>query len=188
MIHHDDLAPSLWVDRWLDGVKPRGSVLDIACGGGRHMRLALARGHRVTGVDRDLSRVRDLNGNKDVELMEADLESGGAFPPQGRLFDGVIVANYLWRPILRDIIRCVADDGVLIYETFGRGQERYGKPSNPDFLLVGNELLDAVSRFLLILAFEQGKVEGRRPRIVHRIAACGPAHRWAQDAPPSVGP
>ena len=124
----DPLAPSNWVRRFLSGIPGGGHVLDVACGGGRHLRLALEHGYSVSGVDRDLSGLADLRQSPNVELVAADLEDGGPFPFRGRTFAGVIVTNYLWRPILPDIIACVARDGLLIYETFAVGNERFGRP------------------------------------------------------------
>ncbi|MDX1712103.1 MAG: methyltransferase domain-containing protein, partial [Rhodovibrionaceae bacterium] len=120
---------------------PAGEVLDLACGGGRHGRLFLERGHPVTFVDRDTSALADLGARGDAEIIEADLEDGAAFPLAGRRFACVVVTNYLYRPILPTILDCVGSGGLLIYETFARGNERFGKPSNPDFLLRPGELL-----------------------------------------------
>jgi len=172
---------SAWVQRFLAGVKQAGSILDVACGAGRHMRLALEQGYSVTGIDSDLSQVEDLASRSDVGLIEADLESGRAFPLKDMRYYGVIVTNYLWRPILGDIIGCVSDDGVLIYETFAAGHERHGKPCNTDFLLGNNELIEAVLPHLTIVAYEHGLRQGTHPKIVQRIAACGPGHPWATD-------
>lgn len=180
---HDRPAAAPWVVRFLGGVASGGHVLDVACGGGRNARLALAQGLRVTGIDRDLSGVADLADRTDVTLIEADLEDGSPFPLARQRFDGVVVTNYLWRPVLADIVAAVADDGVLIYETFARGQERLGRPSNPDFLLKPNELVDAVRPRLTVAAFEHGVIEGAKPRRVQRIAACGPGHRWVEAEP-----
>ena len=187
---HDDRAkthalhePSEWVQRFLQGIKQAGSILDVACGAGRHMRLALEQGYTVTGIDRDLSQVEDLAERKDVGLIEADLEAGRAFPLKNMAYDGVIVTNYLWRPIVKDIFGCVADDGVLIYETFAQGHQRHGKPCNPDFLLNANELLEAALPRLCVVAYELGERTGKKPKIVQRIAACGPEHHWAKDRP-----
>ncbi len=174
---------SPWVRRFLAGVRPGGHVLDVACGGGRHVRAALARGLRVTGIDIDLADVADLAGRGDVRLVEADLETGAPFPLARERFDGVIVTNYLWRPILADIIGCVGADGVLIYETYALGHERHGRPVDPKFLLRPNELLEAALPRLVVVAFEHGEVQGARPRIVQRIAACGPKHPWAGSRP-----
>jgi SAM-dependent methyltransferase len=127
-------AASAWVKRFLPGVRPGGRILDVACGAGRHLRLALARGYRVTGVDRDLHRVEDLRGRTGVELVRADLERGEATPFAGEIFDGVIVTNYLWRPLLPGLVAVVAPDGVLIYDTFAIGNEQFGRPLEPRFL------------------------------------------------------
>jgi SAM-dependent methyltransferase len=174
--------PSRWVQRYLAGIKQAGSILDVACGAGRHMRLALEQGYSVTGIDRDLSQVEDLASRADVGLIEADLEAGRAFPLKDMRYDGVIVTNYLWRPALSEIIGCVSDDGVLIYETYAAGHERHGKPRNPDFLLGANELIDVALPRLTIVAYEHGMHGAEHPKIVQRIAACGPQHPWANDS------
>lgn len=176
-------APSPWVERFLSGVKGGGDVLDVACGSGRHLRLALERGHRVTGIDRDVSRLDDIAARPDVSLIEADLETGMTFPLRNLRYDGVIVANYLWRGILADIVGCVADDGMLIYETFALGQEKRGKPANPDFLLRPNELIEATVPRLTVIAYEHGLAPtAHGEAIVQRIAACGPRHPFAAEA------
>lgn len=180
---HGPTKPSPWVERFITGVKKGGIILDVACGGGRHLRLALERGYSVMGIDRDLSQLDDIAGRKDVGLVEADLETGRDFPLKSMSYDGVIVTNYLWRPILADIVGCVSDDGILIYETFALGHERHGKPSSPEFLLKNNELVEAVSPKLVVVAYEHGIRQGTHPKIVQRIAACGPEHPWANDAP-----
>jgi SAM-dependent methyltransferase len=185
---HDHIvqAPSPWVERFLPGVPKGGEVLDVACGAGRHLRLALEAGYRVVGLDRELSGVEDLKGTKGVELIEADLESGARFPLEGRRFAGVIVVNYLYRPLFPALIGAVADDGVLIYQTFALGHERFGKPSNPDYLLKPNELIDAVAPDLVVVDYEYGLVP-KGPRIVGRIAACGSRHPWADQQPYELG-
>ncbi len=185
---HGPSNPSPWVRRFLSGIKAGGDILDVACGAGRHMRLALDEGYRVTGIDKDLSCVEELGARPDVALIEADLESGRPFPLREQRYDGVIVTNYLWRDILADIIGCVAPDGVLIYETFALGHERHGKPSSPDFLFRNNELLEAVLPELTVVAYEHGIRQGDFPKIVQRIAACGPEHPWsgAEHIPLSV--
>lgn len=188
-------TPSAWVTQFLGGIRPGGQVLDVACGGGRHLRAARAAGYRVTGVDRDLRGVADLSGIADAELVQIDLEMGPQFPLGGRFgagtFDGVIVTNYLWRPILTDIVTVVRGDGVLIYETFALGNERVGrgKPSNPDFLLRPGELLEAIRPHLVAIAFEHVTL-GSGPSgdnglecVVQRIVAVGGEHPWLRDPP-----
>lgn len=177
-------AASAWVARFIGGIAQGGRVLDVASGGGRHSRLARAAGHHVTGIDRDHGKARDLAGDPMVRQITADLEEGSPLPVAGERFDGVIVTNYLWRPILADIVGVVASDGVLIYETFALGQERYGRPSNPDFLLRPGELLNVIGQDLVAIAYEHGTVAEPR-RVVQRIVAVGRGHRWV-GAPPSV--
>ena len=176
---------SPWVTRFLPGVAKGGSVLDIACGKGRHLRLAHAHGHPVIGIDRTLAGVADLEGQRSITLIEADLEVGQPLPIDGQTFAGVIVTNYLWRPILPAIVAAVADDGVLIYETFGIGNARYGRPSNPDFLLQPGELLTVAAPRLTPVAFEDVTLDNP-PRAVQRIAAVGPSHRWLTDPPRAI--
>lgn len=167
--------PLAWVCQHLPLVPPGGRVLDVACGGGRHLRAALAAGHPVTGVDRNLAGARDLESRTGVRLVAADLENGDAPPFAGDRFAGVIVSNYLWRPLLAAIVAAVADDGVLIYETFAVGNERLGKPRNPDFLLRPGELLEAVRGRLEVRAYAHGPVEAPRPAVTQRIAAVNDA-------------
>ncbi|MEQ8824165.1 MAG: class I SAM-dependent methyltransferase [Filomicrobium sp.] len=177
--------PSPWVKRFLSHVEPGSSVLDVACGSGRHLQLAVNHGLHATGVDQDISRAsQHFAGTANVTLIEADLETGHPLDgvmPAGR-FDTVIVTNYLWRPILPDIIAAVAPEGLLIYETFAIGNEQYGKPSNPDFLFRPGELLEAVTPQLTPFAFEHAQLE-KPDRIVQRICAAGPDHKWLRTPP-----
>jgi SAM-dependent methyltransferase len=159
-------SPSPWIVRWSEAIPARGTVLDLACGAGRHVRYLAARGHRVTAVDRDraaLERCADA-----AERVEADLE-GAPWPLAGRRFDAVIITNYLWRPLIPHIVNSVAPGGLLLYETFARGNERFGKPSNPEFLLRAGELLSQVNH-LHVLAFEDGMADAPVRRI-QRLAA-----------------
>ena len=160
---------SPWVARFAPLVRRQGSVLDVACGGGRHCRHFLARGHAVTGIDRDLGGT-DAAG---AELIAADLENGAPWPLPGRRFDAVVVTNYLWRPLFPALRGALAEGGVLIYETFAAGNEAYGRPRSPDFLLQRGELL-ALAHGLTVVAFEDGVVADRA--VVQRICAVhGPA-------------
>ena len=152
--------------RWAPLVAPRGRVLDVACGTGRHLRWLAERGHVVTCVDRDAAAVAPLQSFG--RIVVADIERG-AWPLDGETFDGVIVTNYLWRPLLATIVASVAPGGVLIYETFAAGNERFGKPSNPDFLLQPGELLWACAA-LQVVAYEDGLLDAP-PRRIQRIAA-----------------
>lgn len=144
---------------------PKGrSVLDLACGGGRHTRLALELGHQVTAVDIDVSGLRDLGGQTGLNVLEADLE-GASWPFEAECFDVVIVANYLWRPLLTLISASVRPGGLLLYETFGVGNEAYGKPSNPEFLLKTGELRSFFFKGFEVLHFHEGFQESPKPSI-----------------------
>jgi len=163
---HGTEAPSAWVQRWSHLVPAGGPVLDVACGHGRHLRWFAQRGHPVTGVDRSpeaITAVADLG-----RAVEADIENG-PWPFAGETFDAVVITNYLWRPLLPQIVASVAPGGVLIYETFAAGNETVGKPSRPDFLLQPGELLQ-VAAGLHVVAFEDGFTD-RPERFVQRIAA-----------------
>jgi SAM-dependent methyltransferase len=163
---HASAAPSAWVRRWSHLVPAGATLLDVACGSGRHVRWFAQRGARVTGVDRDTAALALLAGV--AEIVVADIESG-PWPFAERRFDAVIVTNYLWRERLPDVIASVAPGGVLIYETFAAGNESVGKPSNPKFLLRPGELLQAATG-LRIVAFEDG-FEPDPARFVQRIVA-----------------
>ena len=167
---HGDAAPSDWVRRFAKFVPP-GAILDVACGTGRHSRLFLERGHHVVGIDRYNAGVIDLLGRPDFDLIEADLESGGNWPTGDREFAAVVVTNYLHRPLFPSLIDAVAQDGCLIYETFGQGNERHGRPNNPDFLLSPGELLKQVGGRLSVVAYEHGLINFPRPAVVQRICA-----------------
>ncbi len=163
---HASPAPSPWVQRWSTLVPEGASVLDLACGSGRHLRWFAQRGCRVTGVDRDAQAVEPLRGLG--EIVVADIESG-AWPLPGRRFDAVVVTNYLWRALLPTIVASVAEGGVLLYETFAAGNESVGKPSRPDFLLRPGELLQAAAG-LRIVGYEDGFLAVPE-RFVQRLCA-----------------
>ena len=163
---HASATPSHWVQRWSALVPAGATVLDVACGSGRHLRWFAQRGARVTGVDRDAAAVEPLRALG--EIVVADIESG-AWPFAGRRFEAVVVTNYLWRPLLPALVASVADGGVLIYETFSAGNETVGKPSRPDFLLRPGELLQAATG-LRVLGYEDGFL-AEPARYVQRVCA-----------------
>ena len=163
---HQD-APSAWVRRFVPLIDRGGRVLDLAAGAGRHTRLLSDMGFRVTVVDREIEELHSLAPACDIRAI--DLEKGMPWP-LGIGYDAIVVTNYLHRPLLAPIAAALAAGGVLIYETFMLGNERLGRPRNPDFLLRPGELLSAFAA-LTIVAFEQGEVAEPRPAIIQRIAA-----------------
>lgn len=167
---HSLEQPSDWVARWLHAIAPQGLVLDLACGRGRNSLFLAAHGFRVRAVDRDACALAALDGIAGVTVQQADLEAQ-PWPLDGLRFDGVVVTNYLHRPLFPGILRALAPGGVLIIETFAAGNERYGKPSNPDFLLNPGELLDVVRGRLHVLAYEDLQVTTPRPACIQRICA-----------------
>lgn len=170
MRHAASLTPSAWVTRFAGMIAAGGEVLDFACGGGRHTRWLASKGFRVEAVDRDAVALELLAGVPHVTAREADLEEG-AWPYTGRHFDGIIVTNYLFRPRLPLLLTALNPGGVLIYETFMVGNERFGKPSNPEFLLRSHELFERVADACTVIAYEQGEVAEPKPAVIQRICA-----------------
>lgn len=164
------LSPSAWVVRFASLIPAGGTILDLACGRGRHARYLAGLGYQVEAVDRDAEALATMADVPGVTVRQADLENGG-WPYFGRAFDGVVVTNYLFRPLLPQIISLLGDEGVLIYETFMSGNERYGKPENPAFLLRPGELLEIVRGRVGVVAFEQGEVAAPRQAVVQRLCA-----------------
>ena len=170
--------PSPWVTRWahllppsvdLHGKEP-SDVLDLACGHGRHMQFLSSLGHRVLGVDRNVEALNSASqwGETLLADVEADVENA-AWPLEGRTFKAVVVTNYLWRELFPHILSSLAEGGVLIYETFSKGNEVFGKPSRPEFLLQPGELLERC-RGLQIVAFEEGFIPSP-DRLIQRVVA-----------------
>lgn len=164
-------AASPWVQRWSHLVAPGAAVLDVACGGGRHLRWFAERGHPVTGVDIETTAASAQMPH--ARLVSADIENG-PWPlrdaaGQPETFGAIVVTNYLWRPLLPTLVESLASGGVLLYETFAQGNETVGRPARPDFLLRPGELLQ-VCAGLQVVAYESGYLENPA-RFVQRIAA-----------------
>ena len=168
-------AVSGWVRRFAPLVG-EGEVLDLACGGGRHARHFAALGHPVLALDRDGAALAEL-ASEGFATLQLDLEDGvSPWPFAPGRFAAIVVTNYLHRPLFGQLARSLAPDGVLIYETFAIGNEAFGKPSNPDFLLQEGELLAlAGANGLRVLAYEDGFTDDPKPAMVQRLCAAGPA-------------
>ena len=174
MTEHMSDQPSPWVARWLP-VAPAGEVLDLACGRGRHARLAATLLHPVLAVDRDPAALAEAAG-PGIVTQCVDLEGeGAAWPFAAARFAAVVVTNYLHRPLFAHIAASLQPGGMLIYETFALGNEAYGKPSNPAFLLAPGELLDvARTHGLHVLAYEDGVITAGRSARIQRLCAIAP--------------
>jgi SAM-dependent methyltransferase len=157
--------------QWAGLIAPEAAVLDVAAGGGRHSRFFADRGHRVTALDRDTSR---LAGHPGIDIVQADLEDGSPWPLPGRTFGAVVVTSYLHRPLFPALLDALAPGGVLLYETFMEGNERFGEPSRPAFLLKDGELLDLARGRLSVTAYEARMISEPKMAMVQRIAARRP--------------
>ena len=166
---HQNLPPLDWVVQHVGHIAAHGHVLDVACGRGRHTRHLLGLGYRVTALDLDTSALSDLTGHPDLRLLEHDLEDGSSWPLAGELFEGIVVSNYLFRPLFVSLVNALATGGLLIYQTFSIGHAAFGKPRNPQFLLRENELLDVFGARLDVLDFHEGYTDYPTPAIVQRI-------------------
>lgn len=165
------IPPSARVVRYASLIPGGGPVLDLACGGGRHARWLATQGWPVLAVDRDQAAIYALHGVAGVTAVAMDLE-GAEWPLAGRRFAGVVVTNYLWRPRLADVCALLAPGGVLIWETFMAGNEAYGKPSNPEFLLRPGELRAvAKAADLREIAFREGYGDSPKPGMRQAVCA-----------------
>ena len=173
MLHPNVDGPSSWVERWAPVIAPGGRALDVASGSGRHARWLAARGHPVDALDRDTAALSTLAGVAGVSTRCADIENG-PWPCERGIYGAVVVTNYLHRPLFPELLFALAPGGVLIYETFAAGNENFGRPKNPAFLLEPGELLEVVRGRLRVIAYEDVHVTAPKPAMVQRICARAP--------------
>lgn len=178
MTHRNLISPaSAWVVQWVPAIDQRGSVLDLAAGGGRHTHYLIGSAQSIVAVDKNVAALAAQTWPDAVEIIAADLEDGSPWPLVGRKFTGIVVTNYLYRPIMPQLAASLEPGGLLIYETFALGNERFGKPSNPGFLLRPGELLEfAQENGLTVLGYFSGEVTQPFPAVIQRLAARAP-HR-----------
>ena len=157
-------SPESWIERFAPLIAKNGQVLDLACGGGRHSDLLLKQNHYVTAIDLRTQTITErLTGRDNLSIITADMEDGcdifaDAGVLAGRQFDGIVVVNYLYRPLFPGLLAALKPNGVFLYETFARENEKYARPRNPDHLLEAGELLERVAGHLQIIAYEHGMV------------------------------
>lgn len=168
---HTDTTPSTWVVRFAALIRPQGRVLDVAAGSGRNACWLAKQGWQVEAVDRDEGALLAMRGLAGITTRIADIENG-AWPYAGQQFDGIVVCRYLHRPLFPLLMESLSPDGILIYETFMQGHEVYGRPTNPNFLLRRNELLEVFLPVLTPVAFEQG-FDPAQQAVTQRICLAG---------------
>ncbi len=162
-------AESPWVARFAHWIAPPQTILDVACGAGRHVKLFADKGCAVTALDISSEALQAVAAHSpSARMIQADIENA-PWPLCGETFDAVVVTNYLWRPLFPTLLASLKDGGILIYETFAVGNELVGKPSRPDFLLRGKELLQLCAE-LHVIAYEDGFLT-EPDRFVQRIVA-----------------
>ena len=164
-------APSNWISRFAKLTPKGGQVLDLACGSGRHCDYFLNLGHPVTALDRHVEKLTPRDG---LEIIRHNLEDGSSFPLENRQFCAVVVVDYLFRPLLPSLVSAVAPGGLLLYDTFAAGNEVFGRPRNPDFLLQPGELKDVVRHELVISNYFHGQISQPKPAVKQRICAHRP--------------
>jgi len=174
LLQHEGI-PSPWICRYAQLIRKGGQVLDLACGSGRHTRWLADNHWQVNAVDRNEAALAELQQLANVSTMAADLEND-IWPYSGRRFDGIVVSRYLHRPLLPQLIESLHAGGVLIYETFMDGNERFGRPKNPDFLLRSNELLEVFFPHMTVIAYQEGEFQEPGPTVIQRICAVSKRH------------
>ena len=147
VIHLNLEASALLVRHFtlLEALEISHGVLDLACGSGRNGRYLLSRGLPVIFADIDGEKLASLSAVEVSDpammtLWEVDFESKTDDPLAGKTFDAIMVFNYLHRALIDRMKQAVRPGGLVFYETFTEQQRRFGRPSNPDFLLKPDEL------------------------------------------------
>ena len=160
---------SKWVSYCTNLINKKSKILDLACGSGRHTKYLIDKGHFVTGIDIN-PKIKLKSSNHKNKIIKYDLEKD-VWPFETSSFDCILVTNYLYRPLFPFFIKSVKQNGFIIYETFSLGNERFGKPSNPDYLLDNNELFDLLKDEMRIISYQDGIVSNNVQKCVQRVFA-----------------
>jgi len=170
--HLNMVEPSLWFQRFSGLIKTTGTVLDVAAGGGRHVKYFGDNGFKITAIDKNIEPLEPFVESHNADIIEADMETGKPWPLGNRTFDAVIVCNYLYRPHFNNLMDALAPGGVFLYETFALGNEVFNRPRNPDHLLRNGELLSLVQNKLQVVAYQHGIIDsGECPGVKQMICA-----------------
>jgi len=163
--------PSSWIKKIIYSIEPGGNLIDIACGQGRHS-IEFANRYKIFAVDKNKNFLKKLKNIKNVETINEDLENSLKWSFTKNKFKVVLISNYLFREKIGDLFNLVDIGGYLIYETFAIGNEKYGKPTNPDYLLCRDELLEIKPKnFITIDYFFGERFENTKKSVVQRLAA-----------------
>ncbi|MBI06025.1 MAG: SAM-dependent methyltransferase [Rhodospirillaceae bacterium] len=168
--NHRHGRPSPWITRFASKIASGSKVLDLACGNGRHSRYLLRLGHTVTACDINISALTDIKDEARLEIIACDLENS-PWPFGDRHFAAIIITNYLHRPLFPDVVATLAPAGLLLYETFAAGNEAFGRPRNPKYLLKRGELISGILDNLTIIAYEDVTIDTPHPACVQRVCA-----------------
>ena len=163
---------SKWIFNQIDAlqIKKKINLLDFASGNGRNSIPLSNKNFIVTAIDKDQEKLNKYENYDNINTIPFDLETEEEWPLPREYFDVIIVVNYLYRPKIKKLIDLLKKDGFLFYETFSFGNEKYGSPKNPDFLLKDGELLDFFQNELVPLSFYNGKIIGKNISIKQRAS------------------
>ncbi len=154
---HNNISPSPFLTQNIT-LLPRGRALDIAMGSGRNTVYLAKMGFDVEGVDFSKEAIENAlkeaeNADVKIKAQVADIEARD-YSIEKNAYDVIICFNYLHRPLIHQIKKGLKKSGVIVYETYIIDQAQFGKPSNPDFLLKHNELLEMFRDFRCLRYYE----------------------------------
>lgn len=150
--YHGEDEPHHLLERFWK-IIPQGVVIDIAAGRGRNTLFLAGKGYRVYGIDSSQEGLRIAREAMAKKTNQACLIRGDAnnLPFKPGTAAGVVVFYFLLRHIMKELIDLLQKGGVLVYETFLKRQNLFGRQRNPDFLLGDGELLSFFTSLELIL-------------------------------------